>query len=165
MSGAPSMLSDDTQPFSVLSSTPAAAAQALWFAVQRKPWSSLAVLPAGHGGSALAAGNALYDVGLLASGGPMRLLDARAVTLATSASFIVNMTSLLTASERRSSAAQRLVVVLASVLEQPASIPIALAADAVVLTVALGTTTLDDARQTIGLVGAEHILGCITLSP
>lgn len=165
MSGAPSMLSDETQPFSVLSSTPAAAAQALWFAVQRKPWSSLAVVPAGHGESALAAANALYDVGVLASGGPMRFLDGRTVTLSTSASFIVNMTSLLTASDRRSPATQRLVVVLASVLEQPGSIPIALAADAVVLTVTLGTTSVDDARQTMSLVGADHVLGCITLSP
>ena len=59
MSGAPSMLPDDTQPLSVLPSTPAASAQAVWFAVQGKPWSSLAVVPAGHGESALAAGNAL----------------------------------------------------------------------------------------------------------
>ncbi|HXX32531.1 MAG TPA: hypothetical protein VEJ89_17650 [Myxococcaceae bacterium] len=165
MSGAPSMLPDDTQPLSVLPSTPAASAQAVWFAVQGKPWSSLAVVPAGHGESALAAGNALYDVGVLASGGPMKLLDGRSVTLATSASFIVNMTSLLTASGDRRPQAQRLVVVLASVLEQPASIPIALAADAVVVTVTLGTTSLDDARQTLELVGAEHVLGCITLSP
>ena len=159
------MVSDDTQPFSVLSATPAAAAQALWFALQGKPWSSLAVLPAGRGESSLGAGTALYDVGVLASGGPMRFLDGRGVTLATTASFIVNMTTLLTASERRPPAAQRLVVVLTSVLEQPGSIPIALAADAVVLIVTLGTTSLDDARRTLALVGAEHILGCITLSP
>jgi hypothetical protein len=167
MSSVPSKVPDldVTQPLSVVPTAPAASAQALWFSLQNKPWSSLAVIPAGPGESSLAAANALYDVGALVSGGPMRLLDARMVTLASTASFILNMTSLVAASgERRSGPGQRAVVVLASVIDQPAGIPIALTADAVVLTLVLGTTTLDAARKTVELVGADRVLGCILLS-
>jgi hypothetical protein len=168
MSGAQSKLSnEDTIPMSVLPLAPAGtAAHGLWFAVQSRPWSSLAVVPAGPGESALAVGNALYDVGALVSGGPMRLLDARAVTLASSANFIVNMSSLVSApGERRTGGAQRVVVVLSSVIEQLAGVPIVLSADAVVLTMTLGKTTVDSARRTLELVGESRVLGCILVPP
>jgi hypothetical protein len=168
MSSAQSKLSqEDTQPLAVLPTPPSgAAANALWFAVQTRPWLSLAVLPAGPGGSALSVANALYDVGALVSGGPIRLLDARAVTLATSASFIVNMSSLVSApGERRTGGTQRAVVVLSSVLEQLAGVPIVLAADALVLTVTLGKTRIDDVRRTQELVGADRIIGCVLVPP
>ncbi len=166
MSSAPSPV-EETQPLSVLPFAPAgAAAHGLWFAVQTRPWTSLAVLPAGPGESALEVANALYDVGALVSGGPMRLLDARSVTLATSASFIVNMSSLVSSpGERRSGGTQRAVVVLSSVIEQLACVPVALAADAVVLTVTLGKTLLSDARRTLELVGKERVLGTILVPP
>ncbi len=165
MSSAQSQVSnEDTQPLAVLPFTPApgTAAHSLWFAVQTRPWESLAVLPAGPGESAKDVANALFDVGALASGGPMRLLDARDVTLTSSASVIVNMSSLVAASgERRAGGTQRVVVVLASVIDVMAGIPIAMAADAVVLTVTLGKTRLDDARRTLELVGAHRVLGTI----
>ncbi len=167
MSSAQSKLSDDTLPLSVLPfATAGTAAQGLWFAVQTRPWASLAVLPAGPGESALSVANALYDVGALVSGGPMRLLDARAITMASSASFIVNMSALVSApGERRAGGLQRAVVVLPSVIEQLAVVPIVLAADAVLFTVTLGKTTLDSARRTLELVGAERVLGCILVPP
>jgi hypothetical protein len=166
MSSASSQLPEETQPMTVLPSATTAEAQGLWFAVQGRPWASLVVLPAGPGESAIAVAHALYDVGALVSGGPMRLLDARSMSITSSASFIVNMTSLVSASsERRSTGGmQRAVVVLSSILDEPAGIPIALAADAVVLTVSLGVTNLDDARRTVELVGAERILGCILVT-
>jgi hypothetical protein len=165
MSMTSSQLPDDTQPMTVLPSAANAEAQALWFAAQRRPWASLVVLPAGPGESGLTVANALYDVGALVSGGPMRLLDARNLTLASSASFIVNMSSLVSApGERRTGGPQRVVVVLSSVHDEPAGVPVVLAADAVVLTVTLGKTTLDSARRTLELVGAEHILGYILVT-
>ncbi len=168
MGSAPSTLSaEDTQPLAVLPQAAAGpAANALWFAVQTRPWLSLAVLPAGPGESALGVANALYDVGALVSGGPIRLLDARAVTLASSASLIVNMSSLVSApGERRTGGTQRAIVLLASVIDQLAGVPIVLAADAAVLTLTLGKTTLDSARRTLELVGADRVLGTILVAP
>lgn len=165
MSSAQSQVStEDTQPLSVLpfAPVPGTAAHSLWFAVQTRPWASLAVLPAGPGESAKNVAEALYDVGALASGGPMRLVDARDVTLTTSAAIILNMTSLVAApGERRTGGTQRVVVVLSSVVEVMAGIPIAMAADAVVLTVTLGKTRLEDARRTVELVGAQRVIGTI----
>jgi hypothetical protein len=164
MSGAPSELLDVTQPFAVLPHPDAAVWQSLWFAVRGKPWSSLAVLPAGPRESALAVANGLYDVGALVTGGPMRLLDARAVSLTSSASFIVNMSSLVSGpGERRTGGEQRAIVLLNSVIEQLAGIPVVLAADAVLLTVTLGKTSIDCARRTLELLGAERVLGCVIL--
>ncbi len=165
MSSAQSKLTnEETQPLAVLPFAPApgTAAHSLWFAVQTRPWASIAVLPAGPGESAKDVANALYDVGALASGGPMRMLDAREVTLTSSANVIVNMSSLVSApGERRVGGPQRVVVLLASVIDVMAGIPIAMAADAVVLTVTLGKTRLDDARRTLQLVGAQRVLGTI----
>jgi hypothetical protein len=154
---------EDTQPLAVLPQLPASAASAaLWFAVQKRPWLSLAVLPAAPGESALHVANALYDVGALVSGGPIRLLDARALTLASSASFIVNMSSLVSGpGERRTGGEQRAIVLLSSVIEQVTGIPVVLAADAVLLTVTLGKTTVDAARRTLQLLGADRVMGCV----
>jgi len=162
-SAQPQLTNEDTQPLSVLPFAPApgTSAHSLWFAVQTRPWASLVVLPAGPGESAKDVANALYDVGALASGGPMRLLDARDITLTNSASTIVNMTSLVSAPGERRTGTQRVVVLLSSVIDVMAGVPIAMAADAVVLTVTLGKTRLDDARRTLELVGAHRVLGTI----
>jgi hypothetical protein len=168
MSRAPSTLStEDTQPLAVLPQLPASsAATALWFAVQKRPWLSLAVLPAGPGESALHVANALYDVGALISGGPIRLLDARSLSMASSASFIVNMSSLVSGpGERRTGGEQRAIVLLSSVIEQLAGIPVVLAADAVLLTVTLGKTTVDSVRRTQELLGPERVIGSVLVPP
>jgi hypothetical protein len=165
MSGAPSELLDVTQPFAILPNPDVAVWQSLWFAVRSKPWASLAVLPAGPRESALAVANGLYDVGALASGGPMRLLDARAVNLTSSASFIVNMSSLVSGPGERRTGEQRVIVLLSSVIEQLAGVPVVLAADAVLLTVTLGKTTIDSARRTLELLGADRVIGCVLVPP
>lgn len=168
MSGArPTLSNEETQPLSILPPAPAGAAlHSLWFAVQARPWNSLAVLPAGPGENALSVANALFDVGALVSGGPMRMLDARTVSLANSASFIVNMSSLVSApGERRTGGPQRVVVVLSSVLDEMAGVPIILSADAALLTLTLGKTSLDAARRTLELIGAQRVLGCILVTP
>jgi len=71
------------------------------------------------------------------------------------------MTSLVSAPGERRSGTQRVVVLLSSVIDVMAGVPIAMAADAVVLTVTLGKTRLDDARRTLELVGAQRVLGTI----
>jgi len=162
MSGTSSQLPDVTQPMTVVPRLVSTNAQTLWFALQSKPWASLAVVPGGAGETALEVANTLYDAGALVCGGPMRLLDARDITLATSASFILNMTSLVAApGERRSGGMQRVVVVLSSVLDQPTGVPVTLAVDAVVLTITLGQTRLDAVRRTLATVGAGRVLGWI----
>jgi hypothetical protein len=161
MSGAPTAkLTEQTQPFAVVPGAPSAELQRLWFATQARPWNSLAVLPVAPGGPALEVAQALHEVGSRASPVPLRLLDGRSVSLSTSAGLIVNMTALQQAGPGRQGS--RVVVVLHSVLAELAGIPVALAADAVLLCIELEKTTLEDARRTLALVGgAEKVIGCI----
>jgi len=139
--------------------------QQLWFSIQRLEWSSLVVVPAGPGSSALDFGRPLYQVARLTLGDRIRLLDARGVMLTRIAPLILDMAG---ASEGRSSSPERkdrVLVLLESVLSHPPGVPIALAADAALLCVEMGTTTLAAARETIQLIGAQRFVGCVTLPP
>ncbi|MFP2925817.1 hypothetical protein ACLESO_11480, partial [Pyxidicoccus sp. 3LG] len=56
---------------------------------------------------------------------------------------------------------ERVVVVLDSLLTHPASLPLALAADGVLLCVALGETDFGSARKTMEYVGPERFVGSV----
>ena len=58
---------------------------------------------------------------------------------------------------------EKVLVVVDSVVSHPSSIPIALAADGVVLCLTLGKTPLAAARETMKLVGPQRFIGCITV--
>ena len=146
------------------STAPPRSLQRLWFAIQRLEWSTLVVLPAGPEISAHAFGGPLHQVGALAMGDRLRLIDATTVELRETAPLILDMAS---ASPVRAAAPrnERVMVLLESVLSRPTGIPIALAADAAVLCVELGKTTLASARETIEIVGAQRFVGCVVLPP
>jgi hypothetical protein len=153
-------LTEQTEPFAVVLGAPTPELQSLWFATQARPWNSLVVLAASPGGPALEVAQALYDVGARASGLPLKLVDGRNVSLASSTSLTANMLALQQPTPGRS--AGRVLVVLQSVLSEPAGIPVARAADAVLLCVELGKTPLEDARRTLALAGGpEKVLGCV----
>jgi len=142
---------------------PPVSLQQLWFAVQRLEWSSLVVMPSGPESSAFEVARALHEVGKLTMGDRLLLLDARGVKLTGTAPLILEMTNpspVRTASDPRS---ERVLVLIDWVLAQPSGVPIALAADAALLCVELGKTTVDSARETIQLIGAQRFLGCVTL--
>jgi len=138
--------------------------QQLWFTVQRMQWASLVVLPGDGNSSAGEFASALYEVGKLAMGDRLRLLDAREIKPDRTASLILDMTGATrphNAGPRESS--ERVLVIVESVLTTPSAIPVALAADAAILGIELGRTSLAGARETIALVGAQRFLGCVTL--
>jgi hypothetical protein len=99
-------------------------------------------------------------------GDRLRLLDARDLKVDRTASLILDMTGANrphNAGSREWS--ERVVVMVESVLTVPSAIPVALAADAAILGIELGKTSLASARETISLVGAHRFLGCVTLPP
>ena len=140
--------------------------QQLWFAIQRLEWASLVIVPADGHSSAIDFGKPLYDVGNLAMGDRLRLLDARDVKLDKTAPLILDMHGVArpqaTVAQQRS---ERVLVMIESVLAAPSAIPVALAADAAILCVELGKTSLAGARETIQILGAQRFVGCITLPP
>jgi len=144
-------------------SGPPVSLQHLWFTLQRQEWSSLVVMPAGPESSALEVAQTLHELGKLTMGERLRLLDARGVPLSGTAAFILEMTGSSPVRPAQDARGERVLVVVDWVLAEPSGIPIALAADAVLLCVQLGKTTIASAREVIGLIGAQRFLGCITL--
>jgi hypothetical protein len=137
---------------------PSLSLQQLWFSLQRHEWSSLVAVPSDRDLSVMDFVRPLYEVGRLALGEKLRLVDARDVKLTRTAPLILEMTG-------GGQPGGRALVLLESVLSHPSGVPVALAADAALLCVELGRTSLAAARETVRIVGAQRFLGCITLPP
>lgn len=138
--------------------------QQLWFTIQRLQWASLVIVPADGNSSAEEFGRPLYEVGKLAMGDRLRLLDARELKVDRTASLILDMTGANRPHNAPSREwSERVLVMVESVLAVPSAIPVALAADAAILGIELGKTSIAGARETISLVGAHRFLGCVTL--
>ena len=132
--------------------------QQLWFTLLRHRWSTLVVMPAHAGGSSLALARALAEVGRLHRGSRPMLIDARGADLGRAPSLIMDMTTHVDNGG--------LVLVAADpVVENQLGIPLALAANAVLLSVTLGTATHGSVEQTLELVGRHRVLGCVTMPP
>lgn len=129
--------------------------QQLWFTLSKQTWTNLAIVPADWGFSARRLAEDLVRVGELHKGGGIKLLDGQALVLNRSAALILQMSD-------QSEPVQRIVLLDALVSNQ-AGIPVAMAADKVLLVVKLGGTGLPSARQTVELVGEDRIIGCVAL--
>src|SRR5687768_2847733 len=116
--------------------------QQLWFATLKRPWSSLVVVPAHPGDSTLEVAQALASVGALHRSRPARLIDAAEAELKDASRLILEMTSHV-------NAGSLVVVSVQSVVQNQAGIPLALAADAVLLSVALGEADFASAERTV----------------
>lgn len=125
----------------------------IWLATQRRPWRSLAVIPVGSGAFTPRVAGALAGVGSRHLGLSMRIVDATGVTLARLESFLGEIR------------ARRGIVALGPVLESPASLALARAADAAILCLVLGESAISGAQQTIEEVGRERFLGSVLLRP
>lgn len=131
----------------------AVAWEKIWLATQRRPWRSLAVIPAGPGAFTPRVAGALAEVGSRHLGVPVRVTDATGLTLSRLEAFLVDLR------------ARRGIIALGPVLESPASLALARAADAVVLCLVLGESAISAAEQTIEEVGRERFLGSVLLRP
>jgi hypothetical protein len=136
---------------------PEALWQQVWFAARRRPWSSLALVPAHPGTSALFIAEALVSVGGLHGERPVKLLDAERARLPDVGRVLESLDAIVGREE---------VAVLAvdGPGDQAASIPIARAADAAILVVPLGASRFRDARRAMDLVGRDRFIGAVTLA-
>jgi len=144
---------------------PSLSLQQLWFALQRLEWASLVLVPGDENLSVIDFGRPLYEVAHLAMGDRVRLLDARDVKLNRTAPLILEMTAAPVGRAGGTQWSERVLVMVESVISHPSGVPIALAADAAVLCVEMGRTSLSAARQTLQILGAQRFVGCVTLPP
>jgi hypothetical protein len=124
-------------------------------AALRYSWTSLVVVPASRGISSLAVAQALTDAVGYYRPTPGELIDATGVT-ATSVGRVLERVTL---SDRG-----LLIISLESFLDNPASIPIALAAQAALLCVTLGQTDTASATETLELI-RDKTIGSVVLRP
>ena len=151
-SSAPPSPADDTPPDSAV---PSPELQRLWFALERRAWSFLTVVPAQPGGPALEAATAILEAGApYAYSQKIHLQDATGVSPGEAPRLVIQL-------RERVARGERVVVVLDSLLTHPASLPLALAADGVLLCVALGETEFGAARRTMEYVGPERFFGSV----
>jgi hypothetical protein len=125
----------------------------IWLATQRRPWRSLAVIPVGPGAFTPRVASALAEVGSRHLGLPVRVTDATGLTLSRLEAFLGELR------------ARHGIIALGPVLESPASLALARAADAVVLCLVLGESAISTAHQTVEEVGRERFLGSVLLRP
>jgi hypothetical protein len=143
---------------------PSLALQQLWFSLHKLEWASLVLVPGDEDGSVINFAQPLFRVAQLAMGDRVRLLDARDVKLNRTAPLILDMSG-QTSRAGGASRSERVLVMVESVISHPSGVPIALAADAAVLCVEMGKTSLSAARQTLQILGAQRFIGCVTLPP
>ncbi len=128
--------------------------QQLWFSIVRHEWRSLAVMPVAPGRVGLEVANALCEVGGIHRRSPLVVFDALGLELR-------QVTGLVEELARETAAAERTLVALDSPLANLSGVPVARAADRVLLVVELGRASFAGARKVLELVGAEKVIGSV----
>ena len=135
---------------------PSSEMQRLWFATLKKDWNSLVVLPAHPGGAATSVARALAQVASLHKDSAIKLISGEGADLQNASRLIIDMTTHV-------ASGGLVIVVLESVVSNPAGIPVALAADAALLCLQLGETDFESAERTVELLGHDRFVGAVTL--
>ena len=130
--------------------------QQLWFSVIRHDWRTLAIVPIAPGRAALEVANALGEVGGIHRRNPLVVFDALALELRGVAEMLQQL-----ADESRDS--ERSLVAMESPLANLCGVPVARAADKVLLVIELGRADLASARKVMELIGPERIIGSVVL--
>jgi len=135
--------------------------QRLWLAVEGRPWRSLALVPAGDGGSpdfTMVVAVALSRTGMIHIGNPIQVADATRVQLNQLNAFLEEV-------RRCTSSGERLLVALPPTGASPITASIAQSTDAAVLCVLLDKMSTAQAQKTVKLVGPSRFLGSAIFRP
>lgn len=132
--------------------------QRLWLAAQRATWTSLALVPVGATVATPRLAAALAEVGREHLGGTVVACDLTTVSLS-------SLKSELHALAERARCAERAVLALPPLHGSPAGLALARAADAVILCVTLGDSSITEAEQTLADIGPDRVLGSVIVRP
>jgi hypothetical protein len=130
--------------------------QKLWLSTQQREWRSLAVIGAGKEIDTLWLAELIAKLAWSYRGTPSCVFDFRDMSLRLADHHEQNV-----AAQVRDG--QTVTIALRSIFENPTAVPMARAADAVLLCVGLGTTDLKVAEQTISEIGRDRIIGSIVV--
>ena len=133
----------------------AQSARRLWVATLTEPWRVLALVPVHDGLDVAPLGLGLQVVGNREAGVQVRLVDGTGADLPRATRLQADI------SEHLLLAGAKVVVVVDPPDVDPAAVPLALAADAVVLGVQPGRTTQADIERTVRHLGGRKVLGSV----
>lgn len=129
--------------------------QRIWLATQSQAWRTLAIVPVDDGVSTFEVASLITTLGVR-HGEAVSVADLRDVQIGRVPAFLEVAGELV-------SRGQRVVFATSSITENLATIPLARAADGVVLCVSIGATSLGSIEATIEQIGKERFLGSILL--
>jgi hypothetical protein len=127
----------------------------LWFKLIRKDWSTLAVVPGHKLGSGLTLASALAEVGSALTQRKVELFSGEGHDLVPTTDWIF---------PRRENDRFQRVIALDPIVSNPMVIPVAQAAQAVLIVVERGAADLGAVRRTVEAIGRHHITGCVMVS-
>lgn len=135
--------------------------QRLWLTLDRMPWRTLALIPAGAGGPAdftLTLAVTLSRTGMSHVGAPILVADGTQVPLDQLNAFLADVRACRDGGER-------VIVALSAANENPTTTSLAKDADGVVLCVMLGRMRASDAKRAIKAIGPGKFLGSVIIHP
>jgi hypothetical protein len=127
----------------------------VWFTLIEHPWTSIVIVPSEANASSIVVARALADVGNVYEENGVQLIEAERLPPAIARHVIATMT-------KRAESGARTVVAVSSPLVDYNAIPIARAADASILLVKVGATSLSNAKKTVSMIGKQCFIGSIT---
>jgi hypothetical protein len=133
--------------------------QRFWLTVDKLPWRSLSLIPAGGGGPpelTLSLAVTLSRTGMSHVGGPIQVADGTQVPIQQLNAFLSDVRACTDAGER-------VIIALSAASSNPTTPAIAKSSDGVVLCVLLDRMLSADATQTIKLIGVSKFLGSVIL--
>jgi hypothetical protein len=145
----------ETSPLAVLSPE----LQQLWFSLAGQRWSSLLIVPSPGVASPLPLANSLVQIARRSTPDwRCSLIDATQVTLD-------GVAEVAQAIARKSTARERVLVVVGSVDDNPPAMAISACCDAALLCVALDASDLASSRKTLERCGRARFIGSIVMVP
>jgi hypothetical protein len=136
---------------------PSRGLQELWFVTLKKPWRTLALVPAQSGLSIRPLAEALSTIGQLHRGTPLQIISAEGMSPEQLAELTVSTQDAPEGEPGR-------LIVLEPITVNPLGTAVAMAADSSLLCVEYGTADLGDAKRTLDQIGRERFIGCVALS-
>jgi hypothetical protein len=133
--------------------------QRLWLSVQRHPWRTLALVPAGLGGPrelTLDAAVALARTGSVQFGANIHVADATELEFSDMSDFVAQLRETLTSGP--------VILALAPAAASPATVQLARSSDLALLCVALKRMRIGEAKRTLDDIGRERFFGAVTFA-
>ncbi|MEP7118394.1 MAG: hypothetical protein ABI880_12475 [Acidobacteriota bacterium] len=126
--------------------------QRLWFTLQTRGWTSLAVVGIDDAKLAVDVANRIAEVGSVGKKSPIRVISALGVAMPD-----------IDAVVSRLAEPVQTIVACDSPRANPAMLPIVHATSGVVLVVRLGHTSLEAVRRTVDGVGRDHVVATVSI--